>query len=143
MRRGETGSIIAYHRCDRETVAEPVFAGKAELVPSNNPYDWLGAGIYFWERDYHRARDWAQRRAARNAPGSRPMVTPYDVGALIDPRHCLDLVTYRPVQLLQEAHEQMGAAFKSQGRELPTNRGEDIAPIRELDCAVIQFLHAG
>jgi len=41
-------TIFAYHGCD-STVAELVLLGHFRLEPSHNDYDWLGAGIYFWE----------------------------------------------------------------------------------------------
>jgi hypothetical protein len=41
-------TIFAYHGCDG-AVAESVLLGRSRLEPSHNDYDWLGAGIYFWE----------------------------------------------------------------------------------------------
>ena len=40
-------TIIAYHGCDR-AVAERLLEGH-RFTPSQNDYDWLGRGIYFWE----------------------------------------------------------------------------------------------
>ena len=36
---------IGYHGCDL-TLAERIVAGKTELNPSQNAWDWLGHGIY-------------------------------------------------------------------------------------------------
>lgn len=41
------GLVLGFHGTDKKT-AESVLAGKAELEPSANQYDWLGHGIYFW-----------------------------------------------------------------------------------------------
>lgn len=32
---------------------------KPHLEPSDNPWDWLGKGIYFWEADPIRGYEWA------------------------------------------------------------------------------------
>ena len=40
--------VIAFHGCDEETF-EKVLYHHEDLKPSNNSYDWLGNGIYFWE----------------------------------------------------------------------------------------------
>lgn len=42
--------VIGYHGCDRE-VAMAVVTRRVELRSSNNDYDWLGHGIYYWEDD--------------------------------------------------------------------------------------------
>lgn len=44
--------ILGYHGCD-EAVAEKVLAGE-DFKPSDNDYDWLGSGIYFWEANPQR-----------------------------------------------------------------------------------------
>lgn len=46
--------ILGYHGCDK-AIAEKVFAGTSGLKPSDNDYDWLGDGIYFWEHNAQRA----------------------------------------------------------------------------------------
>ena len=39
------------------------FTGRgANLNSSENDYDWLGSGIYFWEEGPKRALEWAQRK---------------------------------------------------------------------------------
>jgi hypothetical protein len=38
--------VLGFHGCD-EAVGESVLAGRQNLVPSTNPHDWLGHGIYF------------------------------------------------------------------------------------------------
>lgn len=40
--------VLGYHGCDR-AVGEKVLANKEHLRASDNDYDWLGTGIYFWE----------------------------------------------------------------------------------------------
>ena len=51
--------VLGYHGCDR-AVGERVLANKVHLKASNNDYDWLGTGIYFWENSPRRALEWAK-----------------------------------------------------------------------------------
>jgi len=62
--------VFGFHGCDR-SVAEKVLAGEAELCPSDNGYDWLGTGIYFWgsapERALERTRTYSSASATQRA----------------------------------------------------------------------------
>ena len=51
--------VLAYHGCDR-SVAKSVVGREKELKASQNAYDWLGEGVYFWENSPRRALRWAQ-----------------------------------------------------------------------------------
>jgi hypothetical protein len=56
--------ILAFHGCDA-AVGEAILSGAVtHLNPSENDYDWLGSGIYFWESNPQRALDFARERAA-------------------------------------------------------------------------------
>lgn len=44
----QPGFVLGFHGCDA-SVGEAVLSGKKWLEPSENRYDWLGSGIYFWE----------------------------------------------------------------------------------------------
>jgi hypothetical protein len=45
MSRLAASFVLGYHGCDKET-ADAIVTG-APIAESNNPYDWLGPGIYF------------------------------------------------------------------------------------------------
>ena len=81
MRDFQPNIILGFHGCTKE-IGEKVIAGKEELIPSHNPYDWLGEGIYFGENDYDRAWEFA-KETEKNEP--------FVVGAVIYLGHCLDL----------------------------------------------------
>jgi hypothetical protein len=55
-------TVYEFHGCD-ESVAEAVFAGKTELRPSNNCYDWLDGytqkygGGFIWRRTLQNFKD--------------------------------------------------------------------------------------
>lgn len=52
--------VLGYHGCDKE-VGEQILAGKADFKTNEeNTWDWLGHGIYFWENNPKRAKEWAQ-----------------------------------------------------------------------------------
>jgi hypothetical protein len=51
--------VLGFHGCDRKTADRVVGTGK-HLRLSRNDYDWLGHGVYFWENDPLRARQWAK-----------------------------------------------------------------------------------
>jgi len=64
-------TIVAYHGCDAE-VAERLLRGEP-FKKSQNDYDWLGEGIYFWEYGADRAMKFArdqQRRGKVTVPSS-------------------------------------------------------------------------
>ena len=51
-----TSFLLGYHGFDRE-VGEAVLSGREHVVLSENVYDWLGHGAYFWENSAKRALD--------------------------------------------------------------------------------------
>ena len=47
--------VLGFHGCDK-SVADRILCSPSEhLLASNNSYDWLGNGIYFWLNDPERA----------------------------------------------------------------------------------------
>jgi hypothetical protein len=136
--------VLAYHGCDK-TTGEAILSGEEDILPSNNNYDWLGSGAYFWENSYSRALDWAKFLKERPGLSKIPIKNPFVIGAIIDPGNCLDLSENSSLQILKEAHENLKSIFKSLRRKLPQNeRGypddNDLVK-RKLDCLVINFLH--
>lgn len=135
----QPGLILGYHGCDR-AIGEAVLAGKKHLAASNNDYDWLGSGIYFWEADPWRALAFANE--AQNKPylTSRPVTSPYVVGAIIDLGLCCNLLEIHALKELQEAHKELLEVFDLVNLEAPKNSGPDLAK-RNLDKAVVEYMH--
>jgi hypothetical protein len=50
---------------------------ETHLRPSDNPYDWLGTGIYFWEANPLRALQFAQERAQVGKNSRGPIQNPF------------------------------------------------------------------
>lgn len=135
----QPGLILAFHGCDRST-GDAVLAGRKHLAASNNKYDWLGSGIYFWEADPWRALAFANE--AKNKPylTSRPITEPYVVGAILDLGLCCNLLEIHALRELQEAYTELVEAFAIVGLDIPKNSGPDLAK-RNLDKAVVDYMH--
>jgi hypothetical protein len=130
--------IVAYHGCD-VGVAERVLRGGAELQPSDNPYDWVGRGIYLREHGPRRALEWA-RELKRREP--RKVRRPAVLGAYIHLGLCFDLLDRRCTQALTDAYPAFVASRRALGQPLPRNvrpaQSRDHV-LRFLDCAMINW----
>ncbi len=126
--------VVGFHGCDRSVADKVIKQGEA-LVRSENDYDWLGHGVYFWEGSYERALEWA--KADKNI--SQPAV----VGAFIKLGNCLDLLDYQHLETVKTVYKILETEFKQVGKALPQNRllVHGVSFVRELDCQVILRLH--
>lgn len=52
--------VLGFHGCDREVAEKILGSGKEHLKKSENDYDWLGHGVYFWENNPERALQYAK-----------------------------------------------------------------------------------
>jgi hypothetical protein len=135
--------LIAYHGCDI-TVRDDLVRGRLEtLEHSQNEYDWLGPGAYFFEGDVTRAVMFAEASHANPTKRytRRPIATPAAVGAVLCVTSWLDMTT-------QEGITEFGRALdglRGTGIDLPVNRAadNDDADIiyRALDSAVFSYMH--
>ena len=55
-----SGLILGFHGCDKDVRDKIIFESGIVLEKSDNEYDWLGGGIYFWENNYQRAFEFAK-----------------------------------------------------------------------------------
>jgi hypothetical protein len=134
MPRLSFGFVLAYHGCDRQ-IAERLLKGEA-LQSSDNDYDWLGPGIYFWEANPMRGLEWARDQSKRKPAQIK---NPYVVGAVIDLGNCLDLSTSWGIAMVRKAHAVLVESAHASQHELPINDANGF--IRKLDCAVIRRVH--
>lgn len=140
MSRLATSFILGYHGCDKSVAHKAVLEG-AEILQSDRDYDWLGPGAYFWESDPLRALEWARWKAGMGQYREAAVV-----GAVIDLRRCLDLVSREDIELLRAAHHSFITVQQKSGLPVPENRSGKGKPnadrvLRFLDCAVIRHLH--
>ena len=134
--------ILGFHGCDRD-VSEEVFAGRATLRQSENNYDWLGHGIYFWENNPQRALEYARLLQSRSHARSR-VIHPCVIGAVIDLGYCMNLLDSQFLDMVKNGYVSLDAALKLAGQPLPQNRATGRSNellIRDLDCAVIEMVH--
>jgi hypothetical protein len=128
--------VLGFHGCDRE-VGEGLLAGKPFRV-SQNEYDWLGEGVYFWEANPGRGLSFAEEK--RDREGTRSSIRrPFVIGAIIDLGLCLDLTTSAGADLVRSGYRELKVTMDAAGQPLPKNSAR--FPLRKLDCAVINFTH--
>ncbi len=139
MHNLSTSFVLGYHGCDRET-GERLLLGEA-FQPSENDYDWLGSGIYFWEANPDRAMDWAIKRAARKNEAQGTSLEPFVIGAVIELGFCLDLISSNGSKAVKQAYLDYKEIVSASGAVLTENVGGEEHPLRKLDCAVINSLH--
>lgn len=53
--------VIGFHGREKRVRDEILFSDSKHLDKSNNKWDWLGDGIYFWLNDPERALEWAKQ----------------------------------------------------------------------------------
>lgn len=140
MDPASTTFVLGYHGCDT-SVAERVFAGKTSLTASENDYDWLGHGIYFWEHNAQRAHEFAKDFQKRPRRGKSKIRRPAVVGAVIDLGTCLNLMDSRSIEMVAQAYGDLVLFHKESGEPMPSNAGGIDRLFRRLDCAVIEMLH--
>jgi hypothetical protein len=138
MHRLSSSFLLGYHGCQK-AVGERLLGGEI-FAPSDNDYDWLGPGIYFWESNPKRAIEWAlllHRRRHASQPSD-----PFVVGAVIDLGFCLDLLTSNGIAAVKTAHFHFEEELDLSGSPRPQNAGGSDLLLRRLDCAVLRHLHA-
>ncbi len=137
------GLIFGFHGCDQE-VCDNVLNRKTELTPSENEYDWLGSGIYFWENNLKRAWQFAEELKINPRPAKSPITNPAVLGAIIDLGECLDLMDSENLELVKESYKKLEISSQTLGMKLPVNKtGKNTRDLllRDLDCLVIESLH--
>jgi len=126
--------VLGYHGCDAD-VAERLLKNRP-FLPSQNDYDWLGEGIYFWEANPLRGLEFAVEASKRKP---KQVVKPTVIGAVIDLGFCLDLTTSRGLQLTKTAFDRLQQVSAQAGLPLPENQPDGLR--HNLDCAVLNYLH--
>jgi hypothetical protein len=119
---------MGFHSCDKD-VGLKVLNGKDSLKPSNNSWDWLGDGIYFWEENPARALEYAEESSQRKQFNLVRVRTPFVLGAVIDLGNCLNLVEKESLQILSAAYDGLEKTLKAYHSTMPENSPECIKGI--------------
>jgi hypothetical protein len=134
--RLSTSFVLGYRGCTK-IVAERLLSGK-RFKQSKNSYDWLGTGIYFWEANPARALEYVREAQVRKKLDANDVAV---VGAVIDLGFCLDLLSSKSISLVLQAYRGFHSLVSMSGQTMPTNRGGSDLLLRDLDCAVLNYLH--
>lgn len=134
--------VLGFHGLDQD-IAFQILNQKTTFDPSNNDYDWLGEGVYFWENNLERAKQYAVEDSQRR---STKIKTPFVLGAVIDLGNCLDLLNQDGLDFLAFAYQEFALSLSEQNMEMPANQSFTRADFdfkkRQLDCAVIRYAHS-
>lgn len=140
MYSSRSNILIGFHGCD-ESARNELLTKPKNVKISEKPFDWLGHGFYVWENNYDRALEWAKDKQKRGKIKKASVI-----GVVFTLDYCLDLIDSEFIKMLSIYYKLMEKDFNSIEKELPKNKDvkedehKDLL-IRELDCAVIQYLH--
>ncbi|WP_341843504.1 hypothetical protein [Chitinophaga caseinilytica] len=135
----EPGLIIGFHGCD-QFVRDAVASGRDVLWKSENEYDWLGHGYYFWQNNFERAFEFAS-----HPPGKPVSERPAVLGAVLSLGNCLDLTDKKCIKVVEDIYREFSLTRFIEDKTLSTNKSIGASPdllLRNLDCEVLEFLHA-
>ncbi|MGB1091183.1 MAG: hypothetical protein ACPGYX_03585, partial [Oceanobacter sp.] len=131
--------VYGFHGIDRNA-AFRILNQQDEFHHSTNDYDWLGSGVYFWENNLERARQYAVQDSRRK---NSKIKEPFVLGAVLELGNCLDLLDQKYNDFLKTSYELLKADLTEEGKPIPTNnhinKNDFDFKSRELDCAVIRY----
>lgn len=133
--------VIGFHGCE-SSVRDELLLHPSKIKFSQQPFDWLGHGLYFWENNYERALRWAMEKKVRGG-----ITVPAVIGAVLQLNYCCDFLDTRYINLLAASYKSMSEVYRLSGDALPANKdvSNDLHKdrlLRYLDCAVIEYMHA-
>lgn len=137
--------VFGFHGCDK-SICKSIINGDVKcLEQSNNDYDWLGPGIYFWENDPKRALEYAQFLKDNPLKHHQAIKDPAVIGAAIDLGYCLNLMESGSLSILKQSYNAVKLISKTLNLKLPQNlpgkNGNADLLVRDLDCLVIRTTH--
>lgn len=128
--------ILGFHGCEKSE-QEKLISDASYLRASNESFDWLGHGMYFWENNPRRGLLWAEQKMKAGT-----LKEPAVIGAVIDLGRCLDLLDSRNIELLKICYNLFKADSERLDKPIPINLEHPVSGSRDkvlryLDCAVI------
>jgi len=139
-----SGFILGFHGCDKKVRDKIICEKGVILKKSENDYDWLGHGIYFWENNHERALQFAQELKDNPPKGKENLITePAVLGVVIDLGHCLDLLDSKYLDVLKVSYDFLCESSNKHNLKIPKNIASSTGDllVRKLDCAVIETAH--
>ena len=107
MYKNRNNLIFGFHGCDRSLCDSLVNNKRKKLDYSENNYDWLGKGMYFWENDPKRAFDWAIMLQKRVQNAKQKIKNPAVLGAVICLGNCLDFTEQENLLKIKKHYEEL------------------------------------
>lgn len=133
--------VLGSHACERN-IGEDILAGHKGFKSSENSFDWLGHGMYFWENSPHRANAYGQELKIKRRKLKDPMV----IGAIIHPGYCFDLLESHSISILKAQYSAMQMTYQAVGIKMPVNESVSSSDtdklFRKLDCSVFEYMHS-
>ena len=120
-------TVVGYHGTRLET-ARKIVQLDEPFTPSENDYDWLGPGVYFWEYAPKRAWEWARNQFKTDKIAV--------LGAMIRLGNCFDLLDPDNLETLASHHDQIEKDLEGTDEALPKNYQAN----KYRDCAVFRSL---
>lgn len=122
--------VLGFHGTDQDTVDNVLKQLDKNLKPSEQKYDWLGKGIYFWLNDPVRALEWAKHKKKE-----KPAV----IGAIIDLGTCLNFAERECIEAVRSGYNLLKEVvdITEYKNDKPDAGGFNLR--RPLDCAVINY----
>ena len=108
-------TIVGCHGCTR-AVADAILAQGA-FRPSENEYDWLGRGVYFWEYAPYHALEWARLICLQRS--GEPAV----IAVTIRLGHCINLMDVKDHADLRITHDRLVEFYGEENLPKNTARG--------------------
>lgn len=133
--------LLGFHGCEKSE-QQKLLSDPSYTRASNESFDWLGHGMYFWENNPLRARLWAEEKMKAGT-----LIEPSVIGAVIDLGRCFDLLDSGNIALLKKCYELFRIESDELDKPIPKNlehsseKAHDKV-LRYLDCAVIEFTHS-
>jgi hypothetical protein len=132
--------ILGFHGCEKSE-QQKLISDPSYIRASNDSYDWLGHGMYFWENNPTRGLLWAEQKRDAGT-----LKEPAVIGAVIELGRCLDLLDSKSIDLLRTCFDLFKTDSEKLDKPIPVNidhpklAGHDKV-LRYLDCAVIEYAH--
>ncbi len=98
--------ILGFHGCEKKD-QDKLITSKTYFKQSQESFDWLGHGMYFWEANEKRAHQWALQKKKAGT-----LKEPAVVGAVIDLGRCFDLLDSTNIETLKKYHKLLESDFK-------------------------------
>ncbi len=118
--------ILGYHGTSQERAAAILNTG---FRASDNDYDWLGTGIYFFQDAPLRAKQWATHQHPQD---------PAVICSRIRLNNCIDLFDIGWQPLLKNVYNSFVEQYRDTEQPLPKQNPER-SKAHRLDCAFFNF----